>query len=222
MNSSKKLFVFDWNGTILSDTIPSWKASNICLNFYGAESISLLDFRKTFNFPVLKFYEDNGVSAETVLERKDEGNQVFQSSYERLADKTRTRTGARELLEHLNENGYDCMILSNYITTKIEEHLDRLKLHHYFKDINAHDCDGTTILQSTTKVLRLREYMKYKGYKAENTSIIGDSMEEPEIARELGIKSYGITDGGITRKRLKDADPDVIVHKLTDVIEHLE
>lgn len=218
---NKKLFVFDWNGTLLSDTIPSWKASNICLNFYGAPDITLKKFRETFNFPVLKFYEDNGVSAEEVLARKDEGNAVFQSAYERLAAQSRTRSGAKTLLKHLNDHGYSCMILSNYITEKIEAHLDRLNLHQYFVDVNAHSCDGTTILQSTTKVLRLREWMDLHGFDPAQTSIIGDSMEEPEIGRALGLKSYGITDGGISRARLKAAKPDVIVHTLPEVIGFL-
>ena len=216
-----KLFVFDWNGTLLADTAASWKASNICLNFYGAPSISLARFRETFNFPVLKFYEDNGVPAEKVLERKDEGNHVFQSSYERLAAKARTRRGSRVLLEHLKTENYTLIFLSNAITEKIDAHLDRLGLHGYFEEINGHDCDGTTILQSTTKTLRLREYMAKYNVDAAHTSIIGDSMEEPEIAHALGIKSYSITGGGVSTPRLKSARPNVIVNSLPQVIKHL-
>jgi phosphoglycolate phosphatase len=191
------------------------------LEFYGAPPISMKRFKDTFNFPVLKFYDDNGVSAETVLERKAEGNIAFQSSYEALAAQCRLRHGGRALLEHLNEAGYDCIILSNYLTDKIEAHLDRLKIRHYFKDINAHDCDGTTILQSTTKVLRLREYMAYHGYDAAHTSIIGDSMEEPEIAHELGLTSFSITGGGVSTARLRTAKPDYIIGSLTAVKNHL-
>jgi phosphoglycolate phosphatase len=212
-----KLFVFDWNGTILADTIPSWKAGNKCLEFYGAESISLKTHRETFIFPILPFYEIHGVSAETVLARRDEGNAVFQSAYERYAAKARTRHGARVLLEHLNVRGAECMILSNYQTDKIKAHLERLKLDHYFAHVCAHDCGGTTILQSTTKVLRLKSYMEERGHAPENTVIIGDTMEEPEIARTLGITSIGITDGYISRRRLREAAPDYIVHRLDEI-----
>ncbi|MAI62765.1 MAG: hypothetical protein CBB87_09845 [Micavibrio sp. TMED27] len=212
-----KLFVFDWNGTIISDTKASLDASNECLNFYGAPSISMTRFRQTFNFPVLKFYEDNGVSENTVLERKNEGNQVFQSSYDKFAKNCRTRGGARELLEYLKEENYKIIILSNYLTDKIESHLERLNIRHFFDDINAHDCDGTTILQSTTKVLRLREYMNLHGFDPEKTSIIGDSMEEPEIAHELGLTSYSITGGGVSEARLKKAGATYLVHSLTEV-----
>ena len=214
----KKLFVFDWNGTILADTVPSWKAGNECLKFYGAKAISLKEHRETFFFPILPFYEKHGVSAETVLERRDEGNAVFQKAYERYAKNCRTRHGARALLQHLNETGVECIILSNYQTDKIEGHLERLKLDHHFKYISAHDCGGTTILQSTTKVLRLKSYMEEYGHNFEDTVIIGDTMEEPEIARALGITSIGITDGYISRRRLYEAQPDYIVHTLSGVL----
>ena len=213
-----KLFVFDWNGTLLADTVPSWKAGNVCLEFYGAKPISLKTHRETFCFPIIPFYEKHGVSEADVLERRDEGNAVFQDTYERLAAKTRTRRGARALLEHLTANGAECIILSNYITERIQAHLKRLKIDHYFKYVSAHDCDGTTILQSTTKVLRLRDYIDVSGHEPEDTVIIGDTMEEPEIARALGITSVGITDGYISSPRLREAAPDHIVHRLDEIM----
>ena len=213
----KKLWVFDWNGTLLADTVPSWKAGNECLKFYGAKPISLKKHRETFIFPILPFYEIHGVHAEKVLERKEEGNTLFQEAYEALAKSARTRRGARNLLEHLNARDAHCMILSNYRTEKINAHLERLNIAHFFKAVDAHDCDGTTILQNTTKVTRLKAYMETHGFKPEETVIIGDTMEEPEIARELGLTSIGITDGYISLKRLRDAAPDYTIHRLDEI-----
>lgn len=212
-----KLFVFDWNGTILADTRPSWRAGNECLKFYGAPPISLQRHRETFTFPIIPFYECNGVSAETVLARRDEGNEIFQKFYGCYAANARTRTNARDLLKHLNAKGVECIILSNYLTDKIHEHLERLKIDHYFSHVSAHDCGGLTILENTTKVQRLKHYMAEHGHTPEDTVIIGDTMEEPEIGRELGMTSIGITDGYITRKRLFDARPDYIVHRLGEI-----
>ena len=219
-DQKKKLWVFDWNGTILSDTVPSWKAGNESLKFYGAKPISLQLHRETFCFPILPFYEIHGVSAETVLERRDEGNAVFQDAYQEFSQNCRTRTGARALLDALNQRGHHCIILSNFVTEKIKAQLERLQIADYFEYVSAHDCNGTTILQSTTKVLRLRDYMQQGGFNADETVIIGDTMEEPEIARELGITSIGITDGYITTPRLRAAEPDHIVTRL-DAIKTL-
>ncbi len=215
---TSKLIVFDWNGTLLADTVPSWKASNICLEFFGRKAISLAHFRDTFTFPVIHFYTLNHISVDEMLARKDESNVVFQSAYERLAAKARLRKGARELLEYCKTQNYTCIILSNYVTDKITAHLKRLGIEDYFQFVSAHDCDGTTILQSTTKIQRLSDYMTKRGYKPQDTVIIGDSHEEPDIARHLGLTSIGITDGYISRTRLKKANPDHIVHHLKDVV----
>ncbi len=215
---NRKLIVFDWNGTLLADTVQSWKAGNDCMEFYGATPITLKQYRETFTFPILHFYAKNGLSADTILARKDEGNAVFQRSYEALAARARLRKGARPLLEWIKAQDMGCIILSNYRTEKIREHLKRLKIEDYFHHVSAHECDGSSILHATSKIERLSEYMVKRDYRPQNTIIIGDSTEEPEIARHLGLTSIGITDGYITKARLRKAGPDYIVHHLKDIM----
>lgn len=215
--NAHKLVVFDWNSTLIADTQAAWKASNACLEYYGGKAITLEKFRETFTFPVIHFYTLNGVSADTVLRDKDGGNEVFQGTYERFAANARTRTGARRLLDWLTNEDYSVTILSNYLTDKINTHLERLKIDHYFHHVCAHNCDGTTILQSTSKAQRLSDYMIKRNYKPADTVIIGDTMEEPEIARALGLTSIGITDGCISRSRLAKATPDHTVTSLKDI-----
>jgi phosphoglycolate phosphatase len=212
----KKLVVFDWNGTLLSDTVPSWKAANICLEYYGAKPVSLHRYRETFHFPVIHFYERNGVDIDKVLARKEEAYIAFQTAYEKFAVNSRTRRGSREILGWLKDQNIVTIILSNYLTVKIEEQLARLKIRPFFEAVSGHE-DGMKILQSTSKLERLSDYMAQHGYKPENTVIIGDSMEEPDIARKMGLTSIGITDGYITRGRLRKANPDHIVHSLMEM-----
>jgi phosphoglycolate phosphatase-like HAD superfamily hydrolase len=213
----QKLFVFDWNGTLLADTKPSWEASNACLAYFGRPPISLQHFRETFNFPVIHFYKLNGVDVDEMLAQKAESNVLFQSTYERLAARTRLRKGALQLLRWLEEHEYERIILSNYLTEKIMHHTKRLGVDQFFSHIDANTDDGTHILQHTTKTERLQRFMTERGFQPENTTIIGDSAEEPEIARHLGLTAIGITDGTITRARLKKAAPHHIVHSLAEV-----
>lgn len=211
-----KLMVFDWNGTILSDTVAAWKAGNECLKIFGAAPISLKHYRDTFHFPIIHFYAKNGCSVDEVLAHKNE-SKTFETVYEDLARTARTRTGARELLSWLHGHSIPCIILSNYQTAKIETHLKRLKIDHFFHYISAHEPDDDTILHSTNKLERLSAFMVKRNFRPENTVIIGDSMEEPELARHLGLTSIGITDGCISRPRLKKAAPNHIVHDLRAV-----
>jgi len=210
----QKLAVFDWNGTILADTKQAWIASNKCLEFYGQEPISFKRQRETFDFPIIHYYKHNGCCIDKVLETKEEANEIFQSSYDALAANARTRRGARDLLEWLAQNNVNCIILSNYITHKIEHHLKRLKIDHYFSYVSANNCDGTSILSSTNKLERLSEFMVKRGYHPDNAFIIGDSKEEPDIGRHMGITSIGITGGCVNEKRLRGAKPDHLIHNL--------
>lgn len=218
MSNTSPLIVFDWNGTILADTVASWKAGNECLKFYGAQPITLSHYRKTFHFPVLHFYHLNGLDTDTVLAKKDEANVIFQTAYERLARHARTRHGAKPLLSQLSKCGATSMILSNYRTERIEAQTKRLGIREYFTHIDAYHCSGTSVLHSTTKAERLKAYMDAHGHSPESTYIIGDSHEEPEVARLLGLTSIGITDGYISTSRLRAAQPDYIITHLMEVM----
>jgi phosphoglycolate phosphatase len=216
-----KLIVFDWNGTLLSDTIPSWRAANVCLEYYGVKPISLQKYRETFHFPIIHFYKLNGCDVDDVLARKEEAYTSFQIAYEKFSASARTRRGCRETLQWLKDNNIASIILSNYVTTKIEEQLERLKMRSLFQHVSGHD-DGMKIIQSTSKAERLSEYMVKWGYRPQDTLIIGDSMEEPEIARHLGLTSIGITDGYITEKRLREAKPGHVIRSLKELIPILK
>lgn len=215
--TSSKLAVFDWNGTLIADTKMAWEASNACLEFYGVEPITFERQLETFDFPIIHYYKRNGCDIDHVLATKNEANDIFQTHYDRLAEGARTRRYARQLLDWLHGNNVTCIILSNYLTVKIEHHLKRLGIRDKFHFISANTCDGTSILSSTSKLERLSDFIVKRGYHPDNTFIIGDSMEEPDLGRKLGITSIGITGGCINEKRLKKAEPDHLIGSLSAV-----
>ena len=217
-----KLIVFDWNGTILSDTRASVEAGNVCLEFYGAKPISLQKYRETFNFPIMHFYKLNGLSVDEVLAKKDEANEVFQKAYEDLAKNVRTRSGSRAILKWIKAHNMSCIILSNYRTKRIKNHVSRLGISSFFDDVLAFGCNGASIVEGTHKTERLTHYMDQHEFKPEDVVIIGDSTEEPEIGRILRLTSIGITDGYISQKRLRAAKPDHIIHNLREIKPILE
>ena len=222
MDLSNALIVFDWNGTLLSDTNAAWMAGNECLKFYGTRPLTLKEYRDHFTFPIIHFYHKCGLSTDDVLTKQDIANPISQQAYDNYARHARTRQGARELLDWLTAQNATCIILSNAQTDNIKPHLKRLKLEHYFTDICGHECDGTTILHKTTKHERLETYMRDHNHAPQNTIIIGDSAEEPTLGRALGLTSIGITDGCISRARLAAARPDHTISTLNEIIPLLK
>ncbi len=220
--TTNKLAIFDWNGTLLADTRMAWIASNECLKFYGAEPISYEKQLETFDFPIIHYYKRNGIDVDTVLRTKEEANEIFQNSYNALAKNARTRRGARKLLGWLQENNVDCIILSNYVVERIEAQLERLNIRNYFSYVSANTCNGTSILNATNKLERLSDFMIKRGYQPQNAFIIGDSKEEPDIGRHMGVTSIGITGGCINERRLRAAKPDHVISALPETIDILK
>ncbi|MFP4097414.1 MAG: HAD family hydrolase [Alphaproteobacteria bacterium] len=217
--TQKKLAVFDWNGTLLADTVIGWHATKPCLEFYGVAPMSLKRQREIFDFPIVRFYERAGCDINHVMATKEESNALFQDHYDRLSTKARTRRGAKLLLDWLAARDVTCIILSNYIGDKINNHLERLNIGHYFSYVSANQCNGITVLDTTNKQQRLGRFMDENGYVPDNTMILGDSMEEPEIGRALGITSIGITNGCISEQRLRAARPDYVISALPQTID---
>jgi phosphoglycolate phosphatase-like HAD superfamily hydrolase len=219
---NKKLAIFDWNGTLIADTAMAWKATLLCLEYYDCPPISLKTQRETFDFPIINFYQRNGCDLKQVMATKEESNEIYQTHYDKLSSKARTRQGARELLDWLTQRDIPCIILSNFIEDKINNHLERLNIRHYFSHISANNCNGITILDTMNKFERLSAFLNEHGYRPDNAVIFGDSKEEPDIGRRLGITSIGITNGCINEKRLRAAKPDHVISALPQAIDVLK
>ncbi|MCK5374713.1 MAG: HAD family hydrolase [Alphaproteobacteria bacterium] len=219
---NKKLAVFDWNGTLLADTVICWKATQSSFAFYGLPPISLKKQRETFDFPIIRFYQRNGCDVDQILATKEQSWDIFQKDYEHLSAKARTRRGAKTLLDWLTKKDVTCIILSNYIDDKITPHLDRLNIRHYFSHVSANTRNGPSILDTMNKYERLSEFINTYNYHPDNTVIFGDSNEEPDIGRRLGVTSIGITNGCISEPRLRAAKPDHMISALPQAINVLK
>lgn len=218
--TKQKLAIFDWNGTLFDDAAANLSASNASLHVFNAPSISMEQYRDTFDFPVIHFYERNGVSMDDYLRMPDEANHAFIDHYERRAKKCSLRDGAEDLLVRLKAEGYHCMVLSNHEQLLLRAQVRRQKIHQYFEYISGNRDTGT-IVTAMNKEQRLRDYLIDNNYDPEQAFIIGDSFEEPHIARDIGLKSINITGGAISRERLIKANADAIIDHFDELKEIL-
>lgn len=215
------LAAFDWNGTLFDDTPATLAATNACLKSFGRPEIDLHTMQETFSFPLIHFYERMGVNADDYLARAEEESHVFLSTYEKAATSCRAMDGAFALLDWLTDRGVHCMILSNHIQHCLDADVARLGFTHYMKTVSG-NLTKATITQGLSKQLRLESYMEEHGFKPEKTFIIGDSHEEPELAKRLGILGISIAGGLLSAARLEKYKADHIVQTLHEVRPILE
>ena len=212
-----KLVAFDWNGTLIADMQTVLEADNEVLKILGKKPVTMKILREAFEVPIVNYYKNLGHSEKEFLKNAKLIAKTFHENYEKRVTKCRTRSHTKTLAEWLDKNQIISVIFSNHVTERIDEQLSRLKISHFFSQILANKHTGLA-LRSRTKGEKLREYILQNKLKYKEVLIVGDGMEEVEIAKNLGSISVAITDGNHSTRRLKAAKPDYLISDLGQII----
>jgi phosphoglycolate phosphatase-like HAD superfamily hydrolase len=210
-----KLVAFDWNGTLLSDTITTLNSSNKIFKLYGIKPISLKAFRETFAIPITDFYKHWTKKEIDFIEL----SKKYHTIYEKAALKTRTRAGTKEVLKFSGKKHITRTIYSNHITPEITKQLMRLNIYEYFDEILARPAGDHSTVYNRSKDQKLFDYVKQKKLKPKEVLTIGDTEEEIEIGKKFGYYTVALTGGWNTEKRLKKHKPDFLIHNMKDLIK---
>lgn len=211
-----KLVAFDWNGTIFADTLACYESVNEVLKFLKLKPVSLKTYREHFDVPVTRTYLGLGISQEQISSKSAEIVKTFHTNYEIRAAKVRTRAYTRELLEWLSKNNIESIIFSNHIDEPIKRQLKRLKLEEYFSLVIA-NAELNTSLNGRNKQEKLRDYIRGENLLPHEVLIIGDTLEEIEIGKELGVTTVAITQGFCSTARLKAVNPEYLINNLKEL-----
>jgi phosphoglycolate phosphatase len=210
------LAVFDWNGTLYNDTLATLAATNACLECLGKAPIDLPTLQETFSFPLVHFYERMGVSVDVYLRDAAKLADLFLGVYERECPAYGLADGAMDTVLWLKSHGVHCMVLSNHLQDCVIRDARRLGIDGCLDHISGTHTYAT-ITTGMNKFERLSDYMTAGGFTSDKTFIIGDSHEEPEIARRLGILGISITGGLMSPARLEKHKADYVISYLPEV-----
>ncbi len=214
-----KLVAFDWNGTLLSDALIATNADNKVLVSFGLKPISLKKFQECFDMPIKKYWTALGFDEKFFMENSSNIHKTFNKYYEPMADKSRTRAGAKELLKYLEKESIQAVIYSNHIAPAIERQLKRLKMHSYFQTILARENEQDfSHMHSRSKEEKLLDYVRKNKLKPSEVLSVGDTEEEIEIGKKHGFYTAAITGGYNTTGRLKKHKPDYLIHTLKSLV----
>lgn len=217
---TKKLAVFDWNGTLIDDAEANWQGCNACIAHFGKPPITFDAYREAMDFPVLHLYTNLGIHPDTYLANFQTAGLTFLENYKSLTAETPMRRGATELFDWLLDQGYDLMVLSNFIQAELEQQMADRHVLRYFKHISGNIAFNELEHSRTTKRERLEATLK--NYDPAQSFIIGDSLEEPEIARHYGLKAFSVTWGCFAPHRLQKGGTDHLIDELAEVSEILQ
>jgi phosphoglycolate phosphatase len=222
MKKALPLAVFDWNGTLLDDVNAWVEGCNAALSVFNHPARDVVAWRELYTCPIIHSYEKAGVSIDEYLKKSDEANAAFFDAYlHAMRDGYKLRQGAVDVLDALKGAGYRIMILSNHRHDLLGAEIASTGIAGHFDHIcgNLSDAD---ITHKLTKQERLDSYMSALNVDLSTSFIIGDSHEEPYVARALGLQSVAINGGYVSSERLRAAKPDAQINELVDLISTLK
>lgn len=217
MQAGTKNIVFDWNCTLLNDIEALHDSTNQLLAMVDCKPVSLEFFQEHYNIPFRQLYDNLGLAPEKIETLLTANNTRFHDVYESLALQTDLRDGAVWALQYAKAHKVDSYILSNHLLEPIRMQLRRLGIEEFFSDVLAYADREDQQTRSMSKGEKLLHFMHHEEIHGHPTMIIGDSVEEIEIAREQGFISVAITGGCVSEARLRAENPDYIIHSLHDL-----
>jgi phosphoglycolate phosphatase len=198
-----KTIIWDWNGTLLDDT-------DICLNSMNhmliQRQLPLLDlekYREVFTFPVKSYYTAIGFDFDK--EPWDVAAIEFIDLYLHVLPQAKLAKGAGEILSFFRKNGFRQAIISAMQHETLEKSVDSLGITPYFDYIG-----GIGDHYGGGKIDNARQF--YQNYQLNPAEVVllGDTLHDAEVAKELGSDCILIANGHQSKARLLQTGHEVV------------
>lgn len=211
MNSAKKLFIFDLDGTLIDSIHDLAYSINYTLRTMNLRECTTDEVRNAVGMGVSKLMLD--LLPEGAKDRLQEALTHLLPHYNiHCSSQTHIYEGVHEYLEKLSS---DTNIFVALLTNKpeIPTHiiLRNLKMNDYFDLVIG----GDTLSERKPQPTGILHAMEYFGVSKESTVMIGDSRPDIDAARAAGVRSVGICGGyGET-----DFIPDISISAFSDLAD---
>lgn len=188
--------IWDWNGTILDDMWLALDVANGMLRRRGLPEMDAGRYREIFDFPVETYYRRAGFdfSAEPFSALAKEFIGAFNARIRECPLQTR----AEEVVHTLQRRGISQVVLSASRETTLRDAVAHYGLHHYFDALHGlHD----DLAVSKTQVGI--DLIARHGVEPKRAVMVGDTVHDAEVAREMGVDCLLVAAGHHSRARLE-------------------
>lgn len=187
--------LWDFNGTILDDVEAGIKSANVLLS---RRHMRILDsrerYQQLFCFPIIQYYRNLGLDMEK--EPFEDLAVEWMEQYLLFSRESVPYTDTVALISALKGREVPQIILSATEKNMLMDQLTGLGLIKYFDELLALDN-----IHAYSKVKVAKEWVNK--VKPENPVIIGDTVHDYEVAKEVGAACLLISNGHQSEQTLK-------------------
>lgn len=190
--------VWDWNGTLLDDLDLSIDVMNAILARRDLPRLDRARYHALFDFPVRDYYGRLGF--DPARDSFEQLSVEFISGYDARRFESSLHRGVATVLNAVVASGLRQSILSAYRQETLREIVAHFGLSSHFAGIA-----GLDNIHAHSKVALGRELVAGLGVPPHAILLVGDTLHDLEVARELGVDCVLIAAGHHPADRLRRA-----------------
>lgn len=202
--------IWDWNGTLLDDTEVCIRSMNRMLQARGLPVLSLQRYREVFTFPVIDYYKTIGFDFSR--EPWDEAALEFIDLYLEALPSCKLASGATALLSFFREQGFQQAIISAMQHNALVKSVTDFDIQVYFDYIG-----GIGDHFGSGKTENARQFFRDFKLVPSRVTLLGDSLHDAEVAKEVGCDCILVSAGHQSHERLLESG-FTVVKSLYDII----
>lgn len=195
--------IWDWNGTLLDDVAHSVHSINQVLAARHMPSLTQEQYRATFGFPVVDYYRRLGFDFEQ--ESFESIGTDFIERYDYGVLSCRLHHHALLVMDTLALRDIGHSVLSARKAQQLSVDLRHFGLHTRLSSYSGLDHH-----YATSKLENGQRMLQDLGLPAHQVLLIGDTLHDAEVARDLGIQALLFTQGHQNRDTLLQAKVPLI------------
>lgn len=188
--------IWDWNGTLLDDLWLALETANGMLRRRGLPEMDAHRYREIFDFPVQNYYRRAGFdfSREPFSVLAEE----FIRGFNARIRECQLHTRVEEIVHTLRRRGISQIVLSASRERTLHEAVADRGLRPFFDAL--HGLQDDLAVSKTQVGLDL---IAHHRLDAERAVMVGDTVHDAEVAREMGVDCILIASGHHARSRLE-------------------
>jgi len=205
--------IWDWNGTLLDDLDLGVSIALLMTAHHHDTPITKEAYQDAFGFPIPDYYKKIGIDLNK--QSFEDLTTLFVSTYDAQVRNCELRKEVPQLLDDLQQKGFQQYILTAAYLESVLVLLDHFKIRPYFKQVEGlhnHKAEG--------KVQRGVQMMEEQRITPATTVLIGDTYHDYEVAEAMGIDCILVAGGHQSKERLiaNSGPKTVVLDSLRDLL----
>lgn len=195
--------IWDWNGTIINDVDLCINIVNGVLERRNLPNLTLEKYKSIFTIPVKEYYVKAGF--DFTKESFEILGKEWMDEYEQRKFECNLYDDLTKVMSAISDSKLEQSILSAYMQDNLVEMIKYFKLEKYFRYIV-----GLDNIYAAGKLELGKNLIQKLGNGKSKALVIGDTIHDFEVAKEIGADCVLIADGHQSFERLQQTGGKVL------------